>query len=680
MPASLLINTLVIIILSGAVLFLCHLARIPVIVGFLLTGIISGPQGLGLITDTASVRDLAEIGIIILLFTIGIEFSFQNLRRLKRPALMGGSLQIGLTTLAAALIAAQAGLPAGEAILIGFIFSLSSTAIVMRILQERAEIDTPHGGAVLGILVFQDLMVVPMMLLLPILAGLGGLGIGMPLSKAVELGGILLLIFVSWKAVPWVLYQVTRTRSRELFLLTLVVIGLSIALLTYRAGLSLALGAFLAGLIISESEYSHQALSNLLPFRDVFMSIFFISVGMLLDVEFFFLSPFAVILLAFGAIAAKALFAGAASGFTGMPLRTMIIAGLCLGQVGEFSFILSESALRAGLLPQGHYQMILAASILTMLATPFLIRWAPWLAEFTAGLRFFSALNGGLVQETGKQRFPERDHLIIVGFGINGRNIAKAARKGAIPYVIIEMNPVVIREESAKGEPIFYGDATQENILEHANIGEARCIVIVINDPAAAARITWLARRINPGVYIIVRTRFLREIERLSGLGANEVIPEEFETSVEIFSRVMRNYLIPKDEIEELISEIRADQYDMLRTLSQDAATCVDFRACIPEMKLVSLRISGQSPLAGKTLAQTEMRKKYGVTLLSLVRDRDSFFNPSPDIAFQKGDVLFLAGLDKDIRDIERLIRPAGQDSARDPKPARRQDRSGEAL
>jgi CPA2 family monovalent cation:H+ antiporter-2 len=657
MPASLLYNALVIIVLSGAVLYLCHLARIPVIVGFLLTGIISGPQGLGVITDVASVRELAEVGIIILLFTIGIEFSFQNLRQLRRPALMGGSLQIGFTALAAALIAAQAGLPAGEAVLIGFIVSLSSTAIVMRILQERAEIDTPHGGAVLGILVFQDLMVVPMMLLLPVLAGFGGLGAGLPLSKVIELGGVLLLLFVSWKTVPWILYQVTRTRSRELFLLTLIVIGLSIALLTYRAGLSLALGAFLAGLIISESEYSHQALSNLLPFRDVFMSIFFISVGMLLDVKFFFLSPVAVILLALAAIGIKALFAGAASGFTGLPLRTMIIAGLCLGQVGEFSFILSESALRAGLLPQGHYQIILAASILTMLATPFIIRWAPRLAELAARLRFLRGLDIGVLQGTRKQRYSESDHLVIVGFGINGRNIAKAARKGGIPYVIIEMNPVVIREETAKGEPIFYGDATQENILEHANIGEARCLVIVINDPAAAARITWVARRVNPGIYIIVRTRFLREIERLAGLGANEVIPEEFETSVEIFSRVMRNYMLPRDEIEELISEIRADQYDMLRTLSQEAGTCTDFRACLPELKLASLRMPADSPLTDKTLAQTEMRKKFGVTLLALVRDRETFFNPAPDIVFRTGDVLFLAGLQQNIRNIERLFR-----------------------
>ncbi|MEN6466155.1 MAG: cation:proton antiporter [Syntrophaceae bacterium] len=665
MELSFFSNILIIAGLSAAVLYLCHLLKVPVIIGFLITGIIAGPQALKLISDLESVQSLAEIGIILLLFTIGIEFSFQNLFQFKRPALVGGSIQIALTGLVIFLISVYAGLPLAEAILVGFIVSLSSTAIVMKLLQERAEVDTPHGNTVLGILIFQDIMVVPMMLLVPILAGIGNVAEKQfSPAQLLQIVAVLLLIAGARWAVPWVLFKVTRTRSRELFFLGLILICLGIAWLTHRLGLSLALGAFLAGLIISESEYSHEALSHLLPFRDVFMSFFFISIGMLLDIGYFFSRPFLLVFLAAAVIALKVIFAAIASGVVGLPIRNVIIAGFCLGQIGEFSFILSASGLSAGLMPRDHYQAFIAVSVLTMIATPFMMIGAPRLAGLTSRLRFLGALDRDILHHSRKNGRTEKNHLIIVGFGLNGRNLARAARKGGIPYVIIEMNPTVIREERAKGEPIFYGDATKEKILEHANIAEARSIVVVINDPAAAARIVWLARRLNSGIYIIVRTRFIREIDNFSDLGANEVIPEEFETSVEIFTRVLRNYLLPKDEIENLISEIRAEEYDMLRSVDPEALTCSDFRACLPELHLTSVRLPEGSPLLGNSLAGSGIREEFGLTLMALVRGSENITNPPPDIIFHQGDVLVVAGHTGETARFEKHVRGKSKTTA----------------
>lgn len=657
MEITFLTNVLIVVGLSAAVLYICHVLKVPVIVGFLITGVLAGPQGLALIADTKAVHALAEAGIIFLLFTLGIEFSFQNLVQFKKPVLIGGSLQVVFTCIAATLVALYAGLPLAESIFIGFVVSLSSTAIVMKILQERAEVETPHGSTVLGILIFQDIIVVPMILLVPVLAGMKLVSGEFSLSGIIPAILVVALIFAARRAMPHVLFRVTRTRSRELFLLTIAAICFGIAWLTHKAGLSLALGAFLAGLIISESEYSHEALGHILPFRDVFMSFFFISIGMLLNLKLFLAHPVLLLAIALGVLGLKSLLASAASGFTGVPIRTMLIAGLALGQIGEFSFVLCESGLRAGLLPAEHYQIFLAVSIITMIATPFMISGAPRFAELTNQFSFLRKFDLGAMQETRKEAVNMKDHLVIIGFGINGRNLARVARASRIPYVIIEMNPVVIREERARGEPIFYGDATKDLILKHANVEEARCLVIVINDPAATARITWLARKLNPRLFIIVRTRFLREIEQLRELGASEVIPEEFETSVEIFSRVMRNYLLPRDEIERLIADVRSEGYEMLRSVSADALLCTDIRACLPEVELNSVRLSEKSPLKGKSLAETEMRKKFRVTLMAVSRNGEVISNPAPDIIFQLDDILVLAGEKRDVAEVERLVK-----------------------
>ncbi len=651
-------DILIIIGLSAVVLYLCHRAGIPVIVGYLLTGIVAGPYGFRLVGKIEAVRILAELGIVALLFTIGLEFSFRNLLQLRRTALLGGSLQVILTFFLAAAVAQFFGQPPGEAILIGFLTALSSTAIVMKLLQDRAEIDTPHGTSTLGILIFQDLIVVPMMLILPLL---GGVIHESPESilwlVAEEIGVILLIILAAKWFVPWALLKVTQTRSRELFLLAIVMIGLAVAWLTQAAGLSLALGAFMAGLVISESEYSHQALGNILPFRDVFTGFFFVSIGMLLDLRHLAANPVEIAWMTSGVIAVKALIATAAALIVGLPLRTALLVGLALCQIGEFSFVLAEAGNKYALFTGMRYQEFLAVSVLTMMATPFIMYASPRLSEAVSRLPVSRRLKRGRFRGAAVKAFREKDHLVIVGFGFNGRNLARAARTMGIPYAVIEMNPDVVIEERAKGEPIFYGDATQEAVLQHVNICRARSLAVVINDAAATRRITELSRRLNPKAYIIVRTRFIQEIQPLRELGANEVIPEEFETSVEIFSRLMATYMLPKDEIERFAEEIRAGGYEMLRSLSREATACPDIETCLPDVEIRSFRVQARSEAAGKTLAETQMRKKYGVTLLAVRKGAEITTIPDPDIRLEAQDLLFVVGQPDRIAQVEELFR-----------------------
>ena len=334
------------------------------------------------------------------------------------------------------------------------------------------------------------------------------------------------------------------------------------------AGLSLGLGAFLAGLAISESQYSHQAFGNMLPLRDAFTSFFFVSIGMLLDVDFLLQNPIYIALLAIGIIALKALIAGSVIALIGLPLRIIILVGLALSQIGEFSFVLSQVGLEHGLISSEVYQIFLDVTVLTMAATSFIITISPRVADALMHLPLLQRLNYSTPSLNANIE-TTRDHLIIIGYGVNGRNLAGSARSEDIPYVIIDVDPEIVKFEANEGEPISYGDATQETVLQRAGINTAKVMVIAISDRAATRRITDLARRLNSDIYIIARTRYIQEMGILHDLGANEVIPEEHETSVEIFARVLSKYNVPRERIESFVDHIRLDGYEMFRSVSK---------------------------------------------------------------------------------------------------------------
>ena len=645
-----LLNDVVIIFgLAIGILWLCHALKMPAIVGFLITGVLAGPHGFGLVKAVNDVEILAQIGVILLLFTIGMEFSLRELYQIRKPLFIGGSIQVLLTILAVVILALIFKKPAPQAAFMGFLLSLSSTAIVLKILQDKAQIETPHGRKALAILIFQDLIVVPMILFTPVLAG-GEEGI-FKLLGIFLVKGVLIIAFVAvstYFIVPRLLFAIAKTRSREIFMLSLVAICFAVAWLTSSLGLSLALGAFLAGLIISRSEYSHQALSNIFPFRDVFTSFFFVSVGMLLDLKVLGVHPYSIVLITIGVLLLKSFIAGFAIMVIGFPLRTAIIGGLALGQVGEFSFILSQSGIKYGLLSGNAYQVFLAVSILTMAVTPFVIAAAPRLADLILRLPFTGRIKNGFHGMVTKSKTAAKsllkNHLIIIGFGVNGKNLAGAAKLAGIPYIIIEMNPETVRSERSNGEPIFYGDATQEAVLDHAGIRNARVTVLAISDHAATRRIIAIERKLNPAIHIIARTVYMGEVKPLYELGADEVIPEEFETSVEIFTRVLVKYLIPRDEIEKFVTQVRSGGYEMFRTKTDSSASLNDLKVHLPNVEISALKVGGKSPVIHKSLAEIELRRKYGITLLAIRRNSEILSNPDANTHLCAEDVLIVFG------------------------------------
>jgi CPA2 family monovalent cation:H+ antiporter-2 len=649
MEIPLLKDIVIIFVLAMVVVYVSHRFKLPPIVGLLITGVVAGPYGLGLVNALDEVDVLAKIGVILLLFAIGIEFSLRKLMQIKTLVLLGGALQVGVTVLIVFCFTYQGlGWPFGAAMFMGFLISLSSTAIVLKVLQDRAEIESPQGRISLGVLIFQDVIVVLFIILTPLLAGETSSDTG-PSVWRLAATGVALLVFVFVGArylVPAILHQVIRTRSHELFLLT--VAGLCFAVAFVAAELSLALGAFLAGLTISESEYSHEVLEHIHPFRDIFTSFFFVSIGMLLDVGFVLRQPWLILLITAGVLVAKSIIVSVTSLLLGFPLRTAIISGLGLSQVGEFAFILASVGSGYALLSANAEQMFLAVSVLTMAGTTFIIGGAPRLADGVMRLPVPALLQRGLYPVKGPdppQTDTCHDHLLIIGFGLNGRNVARAAKYAHIPYAIIDLNPDTVREERDCGEPIFYGDATQPAVLKQVNVAQARTVVIVIADAAATRQIVGLTRQHNPTAHIIARTRYVNEMEALYRLGANEVIPEEYETSVEIFTRVLTKYLIPKNEIACLVAQLRDDGYQMLRNISSAATLSVaDLTPHLHDIEIAPLVVPQNSWLAGKSLAEIDLRRKTGLTLLAIRRNAQMITNLDAHTKIQQNDELFVIG------------------------------------
>lgn len=646
---TLLQDLLILLLASVPIAFICNRLRLPVIIGFMVTGVLIGPFGLRLIHDAGAVEALAEIGVVLLLFTIGLEFSLRRIVEMKRLVVWGGGLQVGLTVLLTAGLAYLAGRPLNQTIFFGFLFALSSTAIVLKTYMDRAEIDTPHGRPAVGILLFQDLCIVPMMLLVPILSGKEGSSVfNIILTLGSAMLAVAAIIFTARIVVPRALYHIVRLRSPEIFIIFIVLVSLGTSWLTAQFGLSLALGAFIAGLVLSESEYSHQIVADILPFRDVFNSIFFISIGMLLSAGFVAANLLTVLIWVSALIVGKALVALLAVRLLGLSLRVSAMTAVGIAQVGEFSFILAKVGVSQGLLSDADYQKFLAASILSMIATPFLIKGAPRL-----GYAVQAMLSGDSMLEPTMPGFALEEkmsgHVVIVGFGLNGRNVSKVLRKTKIPHLVLELNAEAVREASARGEAVQYGDSTRREVLHSARLEHARILVIAISDPIATRRTVALAREMNPDIHIIVRTRYMTELTDLYKLGANQVIPEEFETSIEIFSRVLREYGIARNRIQREVEAIRHEGYEILRLPIDPHIEMGDIAEALGAASTETLFIDPGSPAVGKTLGELDLRKKTNATVIAAIRDGDTQINPGPNFRFAPEDIIVLLGSPQEI-------------------------------
>ncbi len=658
---SVLDNLLIIFTVSIAVVFLFHQFRLPSIAGFLVAGVVIGPHGLNLISDIETVQILAEIGIVLLLFTIGIEFSLVQMASLRKLLLVAAPIQVGGVIALVWLGGILAGLPGSQAIFWGFLLSLSSTAIVLNALSASGESDSVHGRATIGILVFQDLAVVPMILLVPILASPSGdalTSIFWTLSKSLIV--VALIVAAAWYVVPKILEHIVRSRSRELFLLTIIVMCLGIAWLTSLSGLSLALGAFIAGLVISESEYSHQATAEVLPFRDSFNSLFFVSIGILMDWRILLHYPGIVTGLLLVVLLVKFVSGAGAVLAASMPPRAAIMTGIALAQVGEFSFILAQVGQEHGLLSGTPYQIFLAVSVCSMVITPFLMQASPHLARHVEAVqrlhRWLPGHTTAHVLETEGRHLRIRDHVIIVGYGLNGRNLARVLSETEIPHVVLDLDGDIVRREAKLGVPLYYGDATNPNILRHVKVEAARVLVVAIPDPFMARRIVQIARTLNPKIHIVVRTRYLRELEELHQIGADDVVPEEFETSIEIFALVLRTYNMPPDFVMQKAEQVRREGYALLRRSELPELAHHLRGGTLSDVDVETCRIEDDSPASGKTIDQLALWQRTGVSIVALTRNGVTESNPSVKTKLLAGDIVVLLGTREQIRRAMALL------------------------
>jgi len=649
-------DLLVVFAVAAVVVFAFGRAQIPSVIGLLVSGVLVGPYGLSLVDDVESVELLAEIGVVVLLFTVGLEISLSRLLVMLPLMARVGLPQIVGTTLVVA-VATWWHLGAfPRAIFAGLLVAMSSTAIVLKSLADRGQTATPPGRIAVAVLLLQDLLVVVAMLAVPLLAAAAGqpavdhaaaaAGHSEPLVAdpllAVLLGfAVVAAVLVAGRQViPRVLHEVVRLRNRELFLIVLVLICLGTAAITARVGLSLALGAFLAGLALSESEYGHQAFAEVLPFRDTLASLFFVSVGMLLDISFV-LSHLGLVCLMVVAIIFVKLFVTAVPAVAaGFPLRTSLIAGGTIAQVGEFSFVLGSRGEEVGLLAAGDYQTFLAAAVLTMAATPLVTSLLPRVCDGLARSRRFGRLFFEPPPPTGRDL---ADHVVIAGFGVNGRSLATALTEFGVPHVILELNPETVRRERVTGIDIRYGDCTRRAILEHAGISRARAYVVAISDPASARRSVRVARDLAPDTQILIRTEYLAEVDELRLLGADVVVPAEFETALSIFERVLGIYDVPEETIDDMVDDLRLENYGFLRGGGRRLAVRPEGSPDLFD-QLGSCQIPAGSVVEGHSIGELGIRAATGVTIIAVRRHGRLIRNPGADFRLQSGDELSFVG------------------------------------
>jgi len=643
---------LVAVATAGAALF--ERLRLPSIAGFLVMGALVGPGGLGLIADPERVRALAELGVVFLLFEIGLELPLERLRRLWRPALVAGGAQVALTVACVAALGAALGLDARSATVLGALVAMSSTALVMRLLSQRGEIDAPQGQLAVGILLFQDLCVVPFLLVVPILA-VGGsaasAGVALGIGRAVA--ALALFAVVSRFVLPAVLERVARVQSRELFTMVAFLAVMGSAVIAEEIGLTLSVGAFVGGLVLSASPYSHQLFAEVLPLRGVLLGVFFTAVGMLFDPSAAAAQWPAVLAYASGVLVLKAGFVAAIVAIVlRQGLRLGILTGLALAQTGEFSFVLAEAAADAQLLDAGLRQVFVAGSIATLVATPLLVAVSPRLASFVVR----RADRGEAPALEGAVR--PADHVVLVGFGHAGQSLARVLKARGIPYAAVDSNAVAVREARVRDEPVVYGDATRPSILERVGVPSARLVVVAVSDPIATREVVALARSLAPHAPILARTRYVLDVDGLAQAGATKVVAEELESTLELVGEALQHFGVPQEAVARFAAELRDEGYVFLRTpetildpwlaelLEGVAAHWVE----VPD---------GFSRAA--SLARLNVRQRTGASVVAI--ERGGVTTPSPDPAFgvRAGDRLLAVGVPEAIDRLRRLVQEPGE-------------------
>jgi K+:H+ antiporter len=644
-----------ILVYGLALLLIVGLARlrVPPIVALIATGTLAGPFGIGIVRTQEDVQTLAEIGIVLLLFTVGLDFSLGDFRRMWRRVVGAALLQIALT--AAAVLVALVVLTdrsARVSLFIGLFVALSSTAIVLKELGGRNQLDAPHGRLIVGVLLFQDLCVVALLLLVPLLSGeTAPSAIPLALGRAILAIGAVMA--VSRFVLPALLGAVARSGRREAFSLAVVVASVGTAWGSSLLGISTALGAFLGGLMLAESEFSHQAHAEIRPVRDLLAGLFFISLGMLVDLNGVLRHFPAIVGITVVIVIVKAAAAFAALRLATTPVRIAVTAALGLAQIGEFSFIFGQAGLAAGLLTEPDWQILLAASIATMVVTPLMIAAAP-----QAGLRVARRF-GGAALSTADSDIPKlAEHVVVLGFGVGGQIVARALAELRTPYVVLELNGSSVRSGRQRGEPIYFSDATSPDALSAAGVEHARAVVSVLSDPDASMLAVRSVRMLAPSVPMLVRARYRKEAEILVQLGATIAVAEEFEASLEVLTQLLALLHVPGNAVEMMLEGFRRASLSAAsgRRIREATRRLDDVTGELGDVPIATHQVQETDWAASRTVADVDLRAQTGALIIAIRRGAENLPSPAADLPLQAGDILYLMGKGPDVTRARRRL------------------------
>ncbi|HIF97938.1 MAG TPA: hypothetical protein EYQ54_13080 [Myxococcales bacterium] len=651
---TLLFELILLLALTAGGLALFERLGLPAIAGFLVVGAIAGPGGLGLVPDPDRVRVLAEIGVIFLLFEIGLELPMSRLRDLGKMGLVAGGAQVAVTVAVVAVGAGFMGLSPATSLVLGGLVSMSSTALVMRLLSDEAQIDAPHGRLAVSVLVFQDLAIVPFLLAIPFLApGAENSAQGLVLSLVRMLAALGLVFFIVRVGVPRVLNLVAQARSPDLFSLLALLIVLGSAFLAEELGLTLAVGAFLAGVAATSSPYAQQLFSEVVPLRGVVLGVFFTAIGMLFDPHALLdHAPLVLLYLVVTLVLKTGVVVAASTLLLGNSLRVALLAGLALSQTGEFTFVLAEAAAQAGLLGEPYYQVVLSGSILSLLASPFIMRAAPWIAETATR---WSDRNGA-----GAESLPETDtdqraqRVVVIGYGPAGQTLTRLLKTIDVPYVIIDNNPRAVERAQSHEAHIHFGDATRPVLLSWLGIDEARLVVVAISDALATRRIVTRIRLLAPDTPILARTRYVLEVDPLETAGASSVVAEEFEASIELVARTLELFEIPSGPIARFTQALRDEGYGAIRS---PTPLPIDpwLMELLEENDTHWLDCPANFP-GNRSLQDLDVRAQTGCTVLAVEREGIANTNPNPGDPLHRGDRLLVLAEPENLSALKALL------------------------
>jgi CPA2 family monovalent cation:H+ antiporter-2 len=653
MPGHSILQDLVLVYaVAVAFLIVAGRLRVPPIVALIGAGVAAGPGGFRIVGTQDEVELLAEVGIVLLLFMVGLDFSLRELRRVWRAVVVGGTAQVLVTAgLVAGVLLASGAAGARLAAFIGLFVALSSTAIVIKDLARRNEIHAPHGRVTIGVLLLQDLLVVVLLVLLPPLLGPGADLASLPrvlLQLALVAGAVLGTARV---ALPWLLRTVSAT-SRDAFSMAVLLASVGVAWLTAQLGLSMAVGAFLGGLVLAESEFAHQIHAEVRPLRDLLASLFFISVGMLVETRGLLDSLPLVLAVAVAIVVVKAA-AGSAALRLASPTRVAVAGGVALAQVGEFSFVVGKAGLASGLLAPEAWQILLPAAILTMLATPFLVAAAP-----AAGVAATRALRTR-AEEAGASEMPALSgHVVILGYGAGGQLLAQALGELGVAHVVLELNGAAVAAGRARGVAIHYADATAIEPLEAASLPRAAALVAVLSDPDATVRAIRAARAVAPRVPVLARARYRGEAERMRAAGATLAVAEEMEGSLEVLAQLLARLHVPGNLVDVLLDGFRR----VAAAGRTHHAAALPFDALPPEVSaapVASHALAEGAWAVGRTLTEIQLRAQTHATAIAIKRAGRYLTPPPPAEPLRAGDVLYLLGDDSDVTLARALLNGA---------------------